>query len=71
MDYVTTSVDVSGGVNWQIADNHSVGFRFDRWTVADYMADVHMTNNMMLDNVLFDETVTDGINYNAEILPPL
>ena len=53
---------LTGGVNWQIADNHSVGVKMD-WFRMPYLKEhVLMEGDLFLDNALLDHlrTETDG-----------
>ena len=52
----------TGGVNWQIADNHSVGVKMDWYRLPYLNEHVLMEGDLFLDNALLDhlKTETDG-----------
>ena len=53
---------LTGGVNWQIADNHSVGVKMDWYRMPLLKEHVLMEGDLFLDNALLDHlrTETDG-----------
>ena len=61
-DVEEREMTLTGGVNWQIADNHSVGVKMDWYRMPHVTEHVLMEGDLFLDNALLDHlrTETDG-----------
>ena len=50
---------LTGGVNWQIADNHSVGVKMDWYRMPHFQEHALIEGDLFLDNALLDHLRTD------------
>ncbi|MDO5321916.1 MAG: outer membrane beta-barrel protein [Bacteroidia bacterium] len=69
MDFVQkmTNAGVNGGLNWQISDNHSMGFRVE--TDMDPRIDVHqlIDENVFEGGSLTDHLLSEGNHHNDDM----
>lgn len=68
-DYMQKSVNYNGGLNWQIADNHSVGFKVTYGKEFDMLSEQFMNENVYKEGVLYDKLQTNGTSTSGDVKP--
>lgn len=68
-DYLQKSVNYNGGVNWQIADNHSIGFKTSYGKQFDVLSEQFMNETVYKEGVLYDKLQTNGTDRSGAVKP--
>ena len=59
-DFKGRSLELNGGVNWQISDNHFAGFKVDWTGTRSYFEDIFIYSDVFLDGALLDRLHTES-----------
>ena len=65
-DYFQKSTNVNGGINWQPAANHSLGFRVDYGRTLKMEQEELLTEDVLRDDVLIDIISAHGLYSNGD-----
>ena len=68
-DFAAKSAGLNGGFNWQLADNHSVGFKADWNSTYHYGEHVLIDENIFLDGAQYDHLKTSSEGSNGSKIP--
>jgi len=68
-DYLQKSANYNGGMNWQISDNHSVGFKISYGKEFDLISEQHMGESVYKEGVLYDQLQTIGTDRSGDVKP--
>ena len=68
-DFLEKDFGLNGGFNWQMADNHSVGFKADWNRVGHYSEHILIDDYIFMDGAQYDHLRTSSEGSSGSIIP--